>query len=201
MKIQRDQIIQPMKKISDEYEYTQNPVAREFLKENTNDCLHPRSMIQERMKEQTSVQENTQDTPILDSKAGVDDSNLEVIDFQIQSKCSNFETQDNKEHIRKISIPYRRNKRTKSPGHPCDTYHTKENDPIFQINVVDDPQEVQVINELNRDLKANDSQDYICAEFLILDSAIHEETKDSSLENSVELSLNVNPKKDPSPQE
>ncbi|KAL4187346.1 hypothetical protein AMTRI_Chr09g38540 [Amborella trichopoda] len=73
--------------------------------------------------------------------------------------------------------------------------------PIFQISAVGDPQEDQVINELNRDLEARGSQDYICEECLNIDSAIHEETKESSLEDFDELSPKVNPKEDPSPQE
>ncbi|KAL4196638.1 hypothetical protein AMTRI_Chr04g247210 [Amborella trichopoda] len=69
-----------MEKILDEHEYTQNPMARKFHKENAKDCLSTRTMIQERMKEQTSAQEvpievegtNLQkalDTHILDSRA------------------------------------------------------------------------------------------------------------------------------------
>ncbi|KAL4203641.1 hypothetical protein AMTRI_Chr01g104920 [Amborella trichopoda] len=201
MKTNRDQIIHPMKKKPDEHEYTQNPVARKFHKGNANDCLTPRSMIQERMKEKTSAQEvpievkginlqKAQDTPILDSRAGVDDPNLEVIDSQIQieeSNCSkNFETQENDERTRKISIL------------DILVIHvtTKENDPI---SAVDDPHEAQVITELNRDLETMDSQDYICEEFLYLDSSNHEEAKESSIEDYVEPSINVNPKEDPSP--
>ncbi|KAL4189174.1 hypothetical protein AMTRI_Chr08g205680 [Amborella trichopoda] len=78
---------------------------------------------------------------------------------------------------------------------------TKKIDLIFHISAVDDPQEAQVINKLNRDPEARDSQDYICEELFNLDSAFYEETKDSSQEDSIELSLNVNPKDDPSPQE
>ncbi|KAL4189815.1 hypothetical protein AMTRI_Chr08g167280 [Amborella trichopoda] len=190
-----------MKKISDEHEYTQNPVARKFYKENAKDCLSPECMIQESMKEQTLAQEvpieveginlqKTQDTPILDSRAGVDDPNLE-----------NYETQENEECTKKISIPVEETSTQKVQDIPMILVATKENDPIFQISVVDDSQEAQVINALNGDPEARHSQDYICEEFLNLDSAIHEETKESSLEDSVELSLNVNPKEDPSPQE
>ncbi|KAL4183318.1 hypothetical protein AMTRI_Chr11g97580 [Amborella trichopoda] len=77
-------------------------------------------MIQERMKEQTSIQkvpieveginlQKAQNTLVLDNRAGVDDPNLEAIDSQIQIKknnCSqNFETQENEKNTRKISIP------------------------------------------------------------------------------------------------
>ncbi|KAL4181211.1 hypothetical protein AMTRI_Chr12g270150 [Amborella trichopoda] len=216
MNTQRDQIILPMKKLPDEHEYTQNLVAREFHKENVKDCLSPGSMIQERMKEQTSKQElpieveginlqKAQDTTILVSRAGVDDPNLEVIDSQIQfeeSNCSqNFETQENKERTRKISILIEETSAQKVKDIPVIHVITEENDHIFHISVVDDPHEAQVINELNRDPEARDSQDYICEEFFNLNSAIHEETKESSLKDYVELSLNVNSKEDPSPQE
>ncbi|KAL4201917.1 hypothetical protein AMTRI_Chr02g261230 [Amborella trichopoda] len=200
MKTQRDQIIHPMEKLPDEYELTQNPVTREFHKENANDCLRTKTMIQERMKEQTSLQEasievegtnlqKAQDTPILDSRAGVDDSNLEAIDSQIQieeSNCSqNFETQE-KENILMIHVTI------------------KEKDLIsfiFQISAVSDPQEAQVINELNRDPKVEDSQDCISDNCLNLKNTIQEETNESRLEDSVELSPNVNPKEDQSSQE
>ncbi|KAL4196672.1 hypothetical protein AMTRI_Chr04g247380 [Amborella trichopoda] len=157
MKTQKDQIIHPMKKILYEHEYTQNPGAREFHKENDKDCLSPWSMIQERMKEQTSAQE----VPIE------------------ESNCSqNYETQENDEYIRKISIPIEETSAQKVQDIPVIHVITKENDPIFQISA------------LNRD-----PEDYICMEFRSLDSAIHEETKESSLKDSVELSLNVTQKK------
>ncbi|KAL4183297.1 hypothetical protein AMTRI_Chr11g154490 [Amborella trichopoda] len=190
MKKQRDQIIHPMKNIPDEHEDIQNPVAGEFHKENSKDCLSLGSMIQERMKEQTSAQEvlievkrinlqKVQDTPILDSGAVVDDPNLKVMDSQMQIEESNYKVQD----IPVIHVT------------------TKENDPIFQISAVGDPQEAQDIHKLNRDPEAKDYQEYISEECLNRKSKIHEETKKSSLEDFVELSLNVNPKKDSSPQE
>ncbi|KAL4202501.1 hypothetical protein AMTRI_Chr02g263950 [Amborella trichopoda] len=79
MTIQRDQIIHLIKKIPNEHEHTQSPLARVFHKENAKDCLSTRTMIQERMKEQTSPREvpievegtnlqKAQDTPILDNR-------------------------------------------------------------------------------------------------------------------------------------
>ncbi|KAL4195019.1 hypothetical protein AMTRI_Chr05g71350 [Amborella trichopoda] len=186
-----------MKKIPDEHEYTQNPMAREFHKKNAKDCLSPRSMIQDRRKEPLPHKKFQL------NRAGVDDPNLEVIDSQIQieeSNCSqNFETQENKECTRKISILVEETSAQKVQDIPVIHVTTKENDSIFQISIVDDPQEAQVINELNRDPEARDSQDYICEQFL--NSTFHEETKESSLEDSVELSINVNPKEDPTPPE
>ncbi|KAL4198991.1 hypothetical protein AMTRI_Chr03g48870 [Amborella trichopoda] len=45
MKPYRDQIIHPMEKVPDEYELTQNPVAKESQKQNAKDCLSPRIPI------------------------------------------------------------------------------------------------------------------------------------------------------------
>ncbi|KAL4204099.1 hypothetical protein AMTRI_Chr01g107980 [Amborella trichopoda] len=172
-----------MKNIPDEHEYTQNPVAREFHKENLRIA-------------------KAQDTPILDSRARVDDLNLEVVDSQIQIKESNyrqnFETKENEERTRKISIPVEETSAQKVQDIHVIHVTIKENDLIFQISAVDEPHYAQVINEFNRDLEARDSQDYICEELCNLDSAIHEEAKESSLEDYVELSLNMNPKEDPS---
>ncbi|KAL4187170.1 hypothetical protein AMTRI_Chr09g37760 [Amborella trichopoda] len=124
-------------------------------------------MIQKRIKEQTSAQEvpieveginlqQAQDTPILDSRAGVDDPNLEFIDSQIQieeSNCSqNFETQKNEERTRKISILGEKTSAQKIQDILVIHVTTKENDHIFQISVVGGPHEAQVIHKLNRDL-------------------------------------------------
>ncbi|KAL4179893.1 hypothetical protein AMTRI_Chr13g122380 [Amborella trichopoda] len=202
MNTQIDQII-PMKKISDEHEYTQNPMAREFHKENGKDYLSLGSMIQEKMEEQTTPQEvpieaeetnlqKTQDTPILGHRAG---RNIPID----ENNCSqNSKTQENEKSTTRILILVEETSVQKVQDIPVIHVTTKEDDLIFQISVVDDPQEAQVINELNRDPEARDYQEYICEEFLNLDSAIHEETKESSLEDSGEL--NVNPKEDPSPQ-